>query len=184
MSREINFLEERRKRVTKLNKTDQKLFEWTIIGFSVTLVICIIVLAVSFFLNRQLTQIQADQETTKNQILNNQSTERSFVLFVHKLSALAQIYQNRQDKKEAIRYFTRVFGPDVLINQIEFDQTTKLIQFQLQSKDVFTLEKVMNILTSDEVRQKFTSVNPSDLSRLPNGRYQLSLSVVTPPATP
>jgi hypothetical protein len=184
MAREINFLEERRKRVSKLNKLDQKYFQWSIIGFSVVLVICLIVFAVRFYLSRQVTGLKNDQATTRAQILNNQDAERSFVLFVHKLSALAEIYQNRQDKKEAITYFTKVFGPDVLVTQIEFDQTTKLLQFHLKAKDIFTIEKVMDQIYSEEVRQKFTSVNPSELSRQPDGSYQLVVSVVTPNVTP
>jgi hypothetical protein len=179
MAKQVNFLRERRKALSKVEQLDRRILMIMSYVFGAIFVVFFIVFGIRLYLDSQLNQVKMRQQEVRSQIVTNQDSEKSFVIFVNKLKSLSQIYQNRRDKKEAIEYFTNLFGADVFITQIEFDQKNKVLVFKLQSTDIFSLREVFKKVDSPEIKEKFTSVNPSDLNRLPDGRYEMSLAVVT-----
>lgn len=175
---DINFLRNRRKKLTNLQKRDKKWMYWSIYFFSGVMVIFFIVLMVHLFFNRRLATIVATQENTTEQILNNESVEKDFVLMMSKLDVLGQIYRQRRDKQEAINYFSTVFGSDVTIKQIEYAGGDNLLTFILSADNVFSIDRVLEFLKSSEIQDKFVQVTPSDLRRNESASYQISIAVV------
>jgi hypothetical protein len=177
--REVNFLSERRKKLSKVELQDQKALRIVGIVLGVTFSVFLLLVIVSVYFSFQLGGVKAAQKVARSQITENQQIEESFVVFVHKLTALSLLSQARQQKNDAIEYFNTVFGPEVFIVEIEYDQTNQLIIFKLEAKEVFSLKKVLDLINSQEVKEKFALVSPSSLQRKEDGQYQITISVVT-----
>ena len=177
--RDINFLRERRKSLSIQQQQDKRILLIAEITFGVIVLAFAVAFGVNIYLASQLNQIRSQQQLQRDQIVSNQSLELSFTTFVRKLSALSTLYQDRLDKKEAIAYFTNVFGPDVLIKKISFDQAEKLLVFRVQSNDIFHLQGVLSIVSAQETLAKFPTVNASHLSRDADGHYEMDVIVST-----
>ena len=177
--REINFLAERRKALSKQEVADKRLMRLSLVGCGLMFVIFGAMFGASFFLNREIDGVRAAQGAARTEIKNDHSTEQAFVIYAHKLTSLSQIYQDRQAKRDTIAYFDSVFGPGVFIKGLDFDQKNKLLFFQVQSIDAFHLKEIFFQVNSPDVQKKFLSLNPSNLLRTPDGAYQVSLAVST-----
>ena len=91
---------------------------------------------------------------------------------------LSGVFQKRKDKQEAISYFSQIFGPDVIIEKIAYDADSQLLSFRLMAADIFTLEKVFELLSTQQSTQKFSSLTKSSLKRTNSGIYQMQITVV------
>lgn len=179
MSREINFLSDRHKQIVKQEVADQRVMLFCGIGLGVCFALFVAVSAVQFYFSYKIEQTKTQEAALRQQVIGNQDTEQSFVVFVRKLSSLVQIDQDRQDKKAIIQFFNSYFGNTITITGVTFDQKAKLVTLQLQSKSVFDLKDVISKLNSDDVASKFNSVEPSNLSRTSDGKYQIDVTVST-----
>ena len=179
MSKDINFLRDRRKKVTKQEKDDRHFLWLSSAIFGGLLCIFLVVLGIHFYLNQQIQTVLVQEKQARDAIVSGQEVEKTFVVFVNKLVILAQLYQDRLDKKEAITYFSNIFGPSVFIRKITFDPQEKLLVFGVQSSDVFQLQNIFTIINSADTQQKFQSVTSSDLIRSSDGTYQMSVIVST-----
>lgn len=179
MPREINFLSDRHKQIVKQEVADRKVMLLCGIVLAACFGIFVAMSSVQFYFSYQLTQTKATQEQLRQQIIGSQDIEKSFVVFVRKLSSLAKIDQERQDKKEIIQFFNTYFGESISITGVTFNQKEKLLTIQLQSTSVFDLREVLNKLSSVEVMNKFKSVSPSNLGRTADGKYQIDVTVST-----
>lgn len=179
MSREINFLNERRKQLSKQERGDRSVMMMSTYFVVGIFVLFLLTFGLRLYLERQLFLIQEAQKVARNQITSNEEVEKSFVVFIHKLSHLAKIYRDRQEKKSVIQYFTGVFGDEVSISEISFNQAEKLLTFTLTARDVFNLKRIFDLANSEEMRIRFKSVNLSNLSRNQAGQYSLILTVST-----
>jgi len=176
--KEINFLRERRKRLTKGQEQDRRIMKIAAGILAGVMALAVAVVMVSVFFNQRLSVMVQAENQTKQQILNNEAVEKSYLLSLNKLQALAQLDKSRQSKQETISYFSGVFGPDVLVTKIEYLDQDKLLTFRLQAKDVFVLKNVFNTLLSADLRQRFSQVNMSNLRRSNVGVYEMSVAVV------
>ncbi len=179
MVREINFLSERQKTVSRQEGRDKRLLLLAGIGVGVMMLFFLGVLITGFYFDNQTNALRVQESALMTQISGSRDTEEAFVIFSHKLSNLVQIYQDRLEKRAAIAYFTTLFGPNVEIRSIEFDPQNKVLLFRIQSTDIFVLQHVFKLVNSADVRSKFKSLNPSDLNRDPDGKYQMSIAVST-----
>ncbi len=179
MPQDINFLRERRKNLSVKEKKDKQLLKIAGVVYGVVLVIFVIVYGIQIYLSRQLDSVVQEEKAARSQIVENQDVERSYVIFSHKLTSLSSVYQDRLDKKEAIAYFTNIFGPSIFVKEITFDQIEKLLVFRLQSSDIFHLQDIFTVVNSPETQQKFYSVNASNLQRSPDGKYEMNVVVST-----
>ena len=177
--RELNFLRERRKTVTAKERMDRRLAMAAGVVFAIIFVAFVGIFGWRLYLSNQLARITEQQASSRNEIVANQDTERVFVVFVRKLDLISQLYKERQDKKDAIDYFTTIFGPEVLIQQINFDPTEQLLVFRVQSASVFRLKDILNTVNSEQTRSRFISVTASSLERTPDGKYALNIAVAT-----
>jgi hypothetical protein len=175
---EINFLKERRKTLTKMQQRDALWLKWSAAATAILVVISGIAGAAAFLTSRSLSHVKEIQDQTKNAILASENVEKTFVLTFHKVEILGALFKDRQNKQEAINYFSTIFGPQVLVKQVEFQGEDQLLTFGLEAQDVFVLENVFDKLKANEVKEKFDKVTPSDLRRLEDGKYQMSVAVV------
>ena len=179
MPREINFLSDRHKEIVKQEQADRKIMTMCAIGLGVCFSIFIIYSGVQLFFSYQLNKTKAEETSLRSQIVGDQETEKTFVIFVHKLSSLVQIDQDRQDKRTIIQFFNSYFGGSISIVGVEFDQREKLLTLKLESGSVFDLKQVLEKLSDSTVQSKFSSVKPSNLTRTGDGKYQIDVTVST-----
>ncbi len=178
MSRDINFLRERRKLLSKFQKRDKKIFYVSLAIFGGSLFVFLVLFGINIFFDRRLSSILAAKDQAKQTILSHEDTEKTFLITVNKLKVLVELEKERKNKQEAIQYFSKVFGSDVLVKQIEYDGVDSLLTFRLSSRDVFVLEGVFEKLKDPEVDEKFQQVTASNLRRTDRGNYEMSVAVV------
>lgn len=174
----INFVRQRLRRLTKLEKKDKEIFKIVALITSALLLVLAVVLGYKLYLTSQLNEIERSQNNFLNRIKKQEARERSFVLFVNKLRVLSSIFQKRKGKQEAIAYFSQVFGPDVAIERMVYDADSQLLIFRLMAADIFTLEKVFAVLAADESVERFSSLAKSNLQRTSSGIYQMQITAV------
>lgn len=173
----INFVRERHRRLTKNDLTDQRIFRGTGIAFAALLVVFLGVMGVQFFFRFQLDQTVKRQDNLKLSVLSQSQIEKSYVLFANKLKALGDIFTNRTNKQQAIQFFTSLFGPQVLIQEITYEADEALLSFSLNAPNVFILQEVFTKLDAPEVRAQFASLSKSELQRQNSGNYVMNVTV-------
>src|SRR3989344_4776922 len=94
----INFLEHHRKQVTKQQVFDRRLWK---IGLGVvvgTVVIALIAVGASFWLQLQLKQLQDRQSELEKAVLFQEDAEKSMLILENKLSLVGDLLDQRKDK--------------------------------------------------------------------------------------
>jgi len=177
MSASINFLSERRKKLTKQQVLDQKIFKLlTGVGIGV-FIIFLFTLGVRLAFAFNLDQITKKENQTLQIVQSQESSEKSYVIFAAKLKVISELFVQRRDKQEAIKYFSTLFGPEVTVSDIAYEADTSLLTFGLKANNIFTLDQVFNKLGTPEVRAQFKSVAATELRRDKQGAYQTSVVV-------
>lgn len=175
---EINFVRQRVRQLTQAEARDKKIFRILAIVAGVLFLFFGGVFGYKLYLNSELEKVQTAQESYLQLISTQEEQEKSFVVFVHKIRTLAQIFETRQSKQAAIEYFSQVFGDEVTIARMAYDASSGLLAFSLQAKDVFTLNEVFSVIDSEQTLQSFSSLSKSGLQRSDTGTYQLQVSVL------
>jgi len=174
----INFLRERRRKLTKQQIVDKQLYKVGLIVFSVSAALLVIAggarLTVAYLIN----QATARQNTLMQIIKEQESNERAYLVFSAKLRTLVELLAKRQDKQEAITFFSTVFDQGVLVSNVTYQGDKSLLTFGLQAADVFTLERVIETLKSEQVKNQFQSVSTDAMSRNDKGEYQTTVTVM------
>lgn len=174
---QINFLSQRRRTLSKTAQQDRKVFRWTVITFSVIFVVFLSLFSAKLYLGFRLKSITQERETVKKTILADEATEMAFLVFSNKLKFIREIFEMRQNKQQAISYFSNLFDEGVKVSGMTYLSDKGILTLQLTSESVFVLEEVFNILKRDDTTQQFKSVNKSGLSRNDSGEYTLSLTI-------
>lgn len=175
---EINFVRQRLKKLGKLYQQDRKLFNLALIIAGIIFSLFLIVLGIRWYFVSQLKKIDATYANYSEQISLMEDEERSYVILANKLKTLSQILEDRQDKQEAIAYFSQIFGSETIIDQIVYESESKLLAFGVRTVNIFTLEQVFATLASDQTQAKFVELHQSELKRNENGTYQMKVTVV------
>lgn len=179
MSRQINFLGERRKTVSKQQLSDQRSLKMALSIFSVVFVAFAIVFGIRLFSEIQLRQIASAKDVALSKISQGESTERQYLVFFQKIKALSDLSASRQNKQAAIAYMTKVFQPFGVVSQIEFNEADRVLGFVIEAGDIFRLQQVFGVLKQDAFTQSFASVNTSNLMRTEDGKYQVKVTIST-----
>jgi hypothetical protein len=177
MPRTINFVSERHRTLTKAQQQDRVWLKWASIGFGIVLVIFIGIMSIQLYFTYQLAQLQERHDDLKGVVVSRDDTERSYLVLLNKVKTLAQLMITRSNKQQAIAFFTTLFGPDVLIKELNFEASGQIISFGIEAPSVFTLEKVLETLSKAEVRDQFGSVTTSELRRGASGAYNMTVTV-------
>lgn len=179
MSRGINFVANRRKRLTAQQLQDEKWFKYATLAVLIIFGVFLIAIGIRFYLVYRLSNLEDDQLNTRKAIEAQEQVEKDYNVFAHKLRALSELFGKRQDKQEAMVFFSQVFGPQVIISGIDYsEQDDSVVSFTLTAPSVFDLENVFTVLESEEVRTTYAKVNKSDLGRGSSGSYSIKLTIV------
>ncbi len=179
MARSINFVANRRKRLTSQQKQDEKLFGYSVIGIILVFVFFLIAIGIRFFAVFQVKAMEEQQANTRKAIQAQESVEKEYNIFAHKLRALSDLFGKRQNKQEALVYFSQVFGPQIIISEIDYSAAEDdIVSFTLTAPSIFDLENVFTILDSDDVSEKYAKIERSSLGRGDSGSYSIKLTIV------
>jgi len=171
----INFVRDQRKRLTKLQVRDKLFLRYAAIVCGFSFALFIIVVSSRIYLSLQVKQLIERQDLQRAQIQAQESNERQYLLFAAKLEALSKLFINRRNKQEAINYFSTLFGADVLISSIKYDSISGELEFGLRTRNVFSLNEVIDTLRTPQVRDRFESLSFKDLSRTSSAEYQTNI---------
>lgn len=177
MAESINFLSQQHKKTTKQQKLDRKLFRFSIIGISVVAVLTVAALATSVFLNVRLSAAEDRVKQLESQILANEDVEESAVVLSKKVSILDELIEQRDNKQEAIEYFTNLFGPQVVLRDISYQAEEGLVQIGVQTLSIFELERVVGLLRNTQTIDRYGVIRLTNIRRGNQGEYGLSLQV-------
>lgn len=180
----INFVRDRRRQLSKQELREQVWFRYSLMGFGVVVAVCLVAVGVRLFLGFQVRQVIARQDQLKVSLTSQEDVEKSYILFFQKLRVLKDLFNQKSNKQEAINFFGTIFGPDVLIQEINYLAEDAILSFGLRANDVFVLDRVFNTLNSTPVKEQFVAVNKSDLRRQDDGTYMMTVTVQLKEVTP
>lgn len=173
----INFVRDRRRELSKQEVTDRLWFRYSLMAAGVVMAVALVVVGVRLFLTFRVSQVMARQTQLKQSITSQQDVERSYVIFFQKLKILSELFDQKSNKQAAIQFFGTIFGPQVLIQEINYLAEDGILSFGLQADDVFVLEQVFATLNSPAVKEQFVDVSKSELRRQADGSYQITVTV-------
>lgn len=176
---EINFLNQRRLSLAKVGEKDAIYQKYSLWAFGGALALFLIATGFNFFFVQRLKDLNKQEATLTSQISAEEETELTFLMFSHKLKTVKDIYQNRSNKQQAIDYFSNLFGNQVFLSGMNYGDGEKgnALSLRLTSENIFALEKILNTLDLDSVKQSFSTINRSGLRRENNGTYSIDLAV-------
>ena len=177
MSRNINFVRERRKTISRQELDDKKVLAVVIKGLVVLGVVILVVVGARLYFLFQVKSIQAKQKETQTAIVQKEEIERNYTVFAHKLKIVSELFGKRREKQEALKYFSNLFDSTVLISQLSYTAGDEVLSFVLQSNSIFALENVFNIMNSDEVNEKYPTIEKNTLRRGSDGSYQMQVTL-------
>lgn len=177
MNTSINFLSQRQKVIAATTVTDRKYLVWMSYVFGAVVIAGIVVFGLDFYLQRSINKVMEEQASVDAQLQTHAQIEGVYLQLVEKVSAIDKLLVGRVEKRETLQYFTSLFlNEDVQINEIGF-VSNQLLDLNLVSSNVFSLEKAIDQLESSEVQSRFASLTTTDLSRSEEGRYSLRVTV-------
>ncbi len=178
MSRDINFVAIRRKKLTSEQKRDKVYFRYATWGVLVTFGVMLLIVGVRLFAVIQVKKLTDTQASTKKAIMAQEQVEKDYNIFAHKLKALSELFGRRLDKQEAMVFFSQAFGQHIIISEIDYSaEADDIVTFTLTAPSVFDLENVFAILERPDVSEKYTSIVKSGLSRGGDGFYNIKLTI-------
>lgn len=179
MSKSINFVGDRRKRLTKIQKQDKKIMSIMINVLVGVFIIFLIVMGLRLFYVFRLKSLNDQQQDIRNVILTHQSVEKDYVIFAQKLKKLSVFFGKRKDKQEALIFFSDVFGDDVIVSGIDYSSSEEdVVSFVIKAPNIFVMEKVFDTLENPSVTTTYPNISRSNMQRSPTGNYTVSLAVV------
>ncbi|NCN45694.1 MAG: hypothetical protein COU63_04215 [Candidatus Pacebacteria bacterium CG10_big_fil_rev_8_21_14_0_10_36_11] len=174
---EINFLSQRRITLTKVGEKDAIYEKYSMWVFGVVFAVFAIVVGVNIFSTNKLKATNESEKAYSSSILNEESTEMTFLVFTQKLKTVKDLYQNRSNKQQSIEYFSNLFGSQVFLSGMNYGGEENQLSLRLTSENIFALEKILDTLDSDSVKKEFSAINKSGLRRDDNGSYNIDIAV-------
>lgn len=178
MARSINFVRDRRRKLTKTEQRDKQLFVYALYLLGAVFGVFLLVLAARMFMVFQVKSIKDQQADTRAAILAREDVEKSYTIFANKLTILTELYNKRKAKQDALEFFGSVFGPDVIVSQLTYSQESEALSFVLTTQSVFILEGVFDTLRSQQVITRYPSIQKAGLRRSADGTYGMKLSIM------
>lgn len=179
MAKAINFVGERRKKLTQSQKKDQKLLRISIYAVMVVFAIFLITVGARLFFVFQVKNIVENETQIRNRILDNEPVERDYIIFANKLKKLSVFFGRRKDKQEALEFFSQVFGDEVIVSGIDYSSAKEdVVSFTIKAPNVFIMQRVFEILREDQVVSVYPNIEKSSMRRSATGNYTVDLAVV------
>lgn len=179
----INFFGRAGDLYQRTRQQDQKFLKWALVWFGGVVGIFLILLIINLILGQQLKRLNTEQTQGKQSLVNNQSVEVAYLVFSHKLAAIAQIFEQRNNKQQAINYLSSLFGSEVFISGVTYEGTEQVLSLNLNSANIFDLSQLLQQLDTPEVKENFSSLVKSNIRRNEDGSYDLKLTLELKAAT-
>lgn len=177
MSADINFVRERQKQLSKREIQDRKILRYSQFFLGGVLLVMMVCLGGVLALRLQLQQVTDRQDELKRLVKLQEDTEKSYIVFVNKLKTLSNLFAQRSDKQEAIRFFNQVFSGLALIREIEYVMSDNSLSFGLRTNSIFEADRVFQALEAPNVKEKYPRINKSELRRNDEGAYEIGITV-------
>lgn len=177
MSRNINFVRERRKTISRQELDDKKILGWAVKGAFGLGVIILVIVAARLFLSFRIKAIQAEQKETQQAIIQQEEIEKNYTVFAHKLKIVSELFGKRREKQDALKYFSNLFDSNVLITQLSYTAGEEILSFVLQSNSIFTLDQVFDIMGSEDVKTRYPTIEKNALRRSMDGSYGMQVTL-------
>ncbi|GIK83555.1 MAG: hypothetical protein BroJett025_01770 [Patescibacteria group bacterium] len=179
MAKAINFVGERRKKLTQAQKQDQKILKIAINALIGVFAVFLIVVGVRFYFVFRVKDIKDTEAQIRTRILANEPVEKDYIIFAQKLKKLALFFGRRKDKQEALVFFSEVFGPDVIVSGIDYSSDEEdVVSFTIKAPNVFVMERVFATLQEEQVTSVYPNIRKSSMRRSATGNYTVDLAVV------
>ena len=173
----INFFGRASDLYQRTRTLDQKFFRWSLIGFLGVMVVFVALLATNLYFGQQLKKVSQNQNQVKKSLVDNQPLEVSYLVFSQKLKAIAEIFVHRNNKQQAINYLSDLFGDQVFISGVTYDGEVQVLSLNLNSANIFDLQKLLSDLDTPEVHTNFSSLSKSNIKRNEDGSYDLKVTL-------
>lgn len=174
----INFLRKRKKDLSEVQLLDKKYAVWA--GYLLVFIFLAmsLVLAVDFFLTTRTATLEKKQSEVEQKISTFATVEREYIQLSKKIEVIADLFENRDEQKDAIAFFTRLFSQEeATLKELQIDQDGTL-RFQVVSQNVFVMKQTIQRLQQDDIRQQFQSLVMTDVVRNQSGEYSIEVAVV------
>ena len=172
---QINFLKDRQQKIKQQKKLDRQILNYSIGAFSICMAIFISVMSYRIYLNFHLDKIQKNQEAAKDVITQHEDTEKTYRIMANKINMAKGIFNERSNKQEAINFFTSLLAETTYNEEISY--LNKKLTLILQTKNVFDLEKTIDLVSSEEITKQYPSIKRQTISRNNDGTYNLELII-------
>lgn len=177
MSRTINFVRERQRNLSKIEVQDSKTLRWMSIATASLVALILIVVGIRLFFVYRLKAVTDNQKQLRAAIVSKEEVEKSFTIFAYKLKTLTDLFGKRREKQEALQYFSSLFGPEVIIRQLSYSGTTEVLSFTLESQNIFVLENVFKVMSSDEIKKRYPTIKKQSLRRSDDASYGMFITI-------
>ncbi len=178
MLNKINFVKERRKRLSREKIRDKKWLSVAIFVFGGLIILSLGLIGVNFFFSYKIKTAHQTQLQLEALIKNNQSIELEYNILLRKLKIVSQLFGERKNKQEALDYFSHLFDASVKVSGLNYSEKSKSLTFSLDVPSVFKLDNVLRVLNSASLKQHFGQVEKHSLNRNNLGHYTVSVSVL------
>lgn len=174
---EINFLSSRTRHKQKQKEQDKKLFKISAIVLIVVVIILLVILGLKLVINLRIKDKTNTITSLKKTIVEKETVELSYLIFVNKLRVVGEIYASRSDKQTAMNYFADLMNDVATISAMNYDEESGGLTLSLDHQNVFFLEKSISILDSPQVKEVYKNVKKGALTRADQGNYVLNLAI-------
>ena len=179
MAKAINFVGERRKKLTQAQKKDKKILKIAVNVLVAVFAIFLIVVGTRFYFLFQVKNIKDTESQIRARILANEPVERDYIIFAQKLKQLSVFFGKRKDKQEALTFFSEIFGDDVIVSGIDYSSADEdTVSFTIKTPNVFVMERVFSTLASEQVTSVYPNINKNSMRRSATGNYTVDLAVI------
>jgi len=176
-TREINFLQRRHKVLNTRQRRDLKYLRLAGTLAAGAAVLLTAMVGVRLILSFQSNRLVERQQQLRTSIEARADIEESVFTVARKLQVLVELFERRADKQLVVEYFSGIFGPEVLLNSIDYDIDNNIVSLGVTAESIFVLEEVFEVLESDQVRELFGLVRKSDIRRNQSGAYDLTFTI-------
>lgn len=179
MARTINFVGDRRTKLTEAQKNDRKLLKVSLFVLMGVFAIFLIVVGIRFYFVFAVKSVTDEQKDVRGVILSHESVEKDYIIFAQKLKQLSVFFGRRKDKQEALVFFSDIFGEDVIVSGIDYSSADEdVVSFTIKTPNVFVMQRVFETLGKPEVTTAYPKITKSNMRRSATGNYTIDLAVV------
>jgi|GEM_PF-1683540 len=173
----VNFARTTSQRRRQQEKLDLKFFKLVLLGLGATFLVFVSLFVAKTLLAKKLVVLKTKEAKLTQQWENLKLQEMAYAVYIQKVKILAQLFNFRQEKQQALKKFRSFFDQGAKVVGLKYSVDTQEIMFQIRSESIFVLQKVIEKLDSSEIKQDFGTVSKDRISRSEDGGYVLGVRV-------